>query len=65
MVNSTSHTPHNDRGMSAIQQNSSSRKNKQDKSSRVIEMKPKKRMMPSRDAVFFVQLFARAYRYSS
>ncbi len=33
--------------------------------SRVIEMKPKKLLSPGRDAVFFVQLFARAYRQTS
>ncbi len=33
--------------------------------SRVIKMKSEKLLSPSRDAVFFVQLFARAYRHSS
>ncbi len=32
---------------------------------RVVEMKSMKPMTPSRDTVFFVQLFARAYRHSS
>lgn len=33
--------------------------------SRVIKMKSKKLLSPSRDTVFFVQLFARAYRHTS
>jgi len=33
--------------------------------SRVIKMKSEKLLTPSRDAVFFVQLFARAYRHTS
>jgi len=35
------------------------------KDSKVVEIGSEKLMTPSKDAVFFVQLFARAYRHSS
>ena len=36
----------------------------QQRQSKVIQMKPRA-LAPSREAVLFVQLFARAYRYTS
>lgn len=64
MGNSTSYVLSDAEGTSFFQQGFPADE-MQSADSKVIEMQPKSRMRPSRDAVFFVQLFARAYRHSS
>lgn len=65
MGNSTSYVLSDAEGTSFFQQGFPADEIAQSADSKVIEMQPKSRMRPSRDAVFFVQLFARAYRHSS
>ena len=65
MVDSTSSVLNDAEGTSFFQQDFPADEIMHSADSKVIEMQPKSRMRPSRDAVFFVQLFARAYRHSS